>query len=729
LFRLIAQPRVDQGGRVGRVARASRRRSPPAARSSPWWVLSTAAVSLVVFEKVSLGFGQKTIVNELDLRIGEGERIGLIGPNGSGKSTLLKLLSGDAKPDSGRITSARGLEIGWLPQDIALTGGRTLIEFVLASVPGREQLDAIIAETEAQLNEVQAEVESGQRPLDDPELMDLAIRIAELHERLTHFEMHYSEHEALGILSGLGFAPTDHSRDLGEFSGGWKMRAVLGSLLFQRPDLMLLDEPTNHLDMPSVAWFGDFLQRYRRSFILICHDREFLDEQIDRVVSFEPEGVRQYRGNYLNYRKQREEEEIVLENKARNLGREREKAEEFINRFRAQANKAKAVQSRVKALAKLEDVALFEKRRVMHFNFPPCDRSGAESVTIRGLKKAYGDHVVFPGLDLTVSRGDKIGIIGINGAGKTTLLRMIAGEIPYDAGELELGHNVKPGYYAQHHAESLNRELTVLAEVAQQDPHAGQTRVRSILGAFLYSGDDVDKKIAVLSGGERARVALAKLLIKPGNLLLMDEPTNHLDLESSESLAESLTTYDGTVLFVSHNRSFIRRLATKIWNVHDGAVDIYPGTLDEYLASARERGSALEAVADGKAGPTKQPKSAAPAAKPVAKSAPAPAPEPSAPDRRDRKRQEALDRAVRSKKLKPLQRKVAELEGRIAELEAAQSQRSIELASPAVYQDEARRSKLLDEYQDAASKLEDLSGRWEIATLELEEVVADLAAD
>jgi ATP-binding cassette subfamily F protein 3 len=694
-------------------------------------VLSTAPVSLVVLEKVSLGFGKKTIVTDLDLRIGEGERIGLVGHNGSGKSTLLKLLAGDMRPDSGRITSARGLDIGWLPQDLVLEGGRTLIEFVLASVPGREQLGARIEQTEVALASVQAEVEAGARPLDDPELLDLAAQISELHERALHFEMHYSEHEALSILAGLGFAPTDHHRDLGEFSGGWKMRAVLGSLLFQRPDLMLLDEPTNHLDMPSVAWFGDFLQRYRRSFLLICHDREFLDEQIDRVVSFETEGVRQYRGNYTAYQRQRAEEEIVLENNARNVEREREKAEQFINRFRAQAHKARAVQSRIKALGKIEDVVLFEKRRVMRFAFPPCDRAGAEVVKIRGLKKAYGQHVVFPGLDLGVARGDKIGIIGINGAGKTTLLRMLAGEIPYDGGALEIGYKITPGYYAQHHAESLNRSLTVLEEVSLRDPEAGQTRVRSILGAFLFSGDDVDKKIAVLSGGERARVALAKLLIKPGNLLLMDEPTNHLDLESSESLAESLTTYDGTLLFVSHNRAFVRRLATKIWNVHDGTVEIYPGTLDEYLASARLRGQALEAVADGKAGPTKQPRSAAAGPQQPAARGPAPSPADAGKrDRandRDRKRQEADERARHSKRLKPLQRKVAELEARIAELEDAQKQRSVELADPNVYSDDARRTKLLDDYQEAASKLEELGGRWELATMELEEVVAEIA--
>ena len=693
-------------------------------------VLTTAAVSLVVFENVSLGFGKKTIVNELDLRIGQGERVGLIGPNGSGKSTLLKLLFGEMRPDSGRITTARGLEVGWLPQDIALSGGRSLIEFMLASVPGREELGVHIERTEAELARVQAEVESGACELEDSGLMDLATRLADLHERQIHSEMHYSEHEALTILAGLGFAPSDYRRDVGEFSGGWKMRGVLGSLLFQRPDLMLLDEPTNHLDMPSVAWLGDFLQRYRQSFLLICHDREFLDEQIERVISFEPEGVRQYRGTYGSYRRQREEEEVILINKARNLAREREKAEQFIERFRAQANKAKAVQSRIKQLAKLEDVAVFEKRRVMHFDFPPCGRTGAEAIKIQGLKKAYGEHEVFSGLDLSVARGDIIGIIGVNGAGKTTLLRMIAGEIPYDGGELEIGHKVTPGYYAQHHAESLQGELSVFEEVAQQDPHAGQTRVRTVLGAFLFSGDDVDKKISVLSGGERARVALAKLLIKPGNLLLMDEPTNHLDLESSESLAESLTSYDGTLLFVSHNRAFVRRLATKIWNVQDGRVEIYPGTLDEYLASARERGESLEAVADGKAtlakpkptkhaqaGGTKAGESAAAEATAAAKR-----------DRsteRDRKRKEAQDRNRRAKRLKPLQRKVSELEVRINALEEAQKQRSVELADPKVYADGARRGELLNAYQDAAAQLDDLSARWELASMELEEMLEE----
>jgi ATP-binding cassette subfamily F protein 3 len=688
-------------------------------------VLSLRPVSLVVLESVGVSFGRKQLLRGCDLRLDGRDRIGLVGPNGSGKSTLMRLISGEMSPDTGSVRTRKGLRIGVLPQDIPPPDDRSVIQLVLDAAPGRPAVEAELAAAEEAVRVLQPRVDAGEDGAEE-EMMDAAQRLAEAHEWQAVFDRDFSPHEAHAILAGLGFAPTDAERRVGELSGGWRMRVHLAALLFRRPDLMLLDEPTNHLDLPSVAWLGDFLRRYPHGFVLICHDREFLDEQIDRVVSFEPEGVRQYRGNYTAYRKQREEEEIVLENKARNIEREREKAEQFIDRFRAQAHKARAVQSRIKQLGKIEDVVLFEKRRVMRFAFPPCDRAGAEAVKIRGLKKAYGEHVVFPGLDLGVARGDKIGIIGINGAGKTTLLRMLAGEIPYDAGTLELGYKITPGYYAQHHAESLNRSLTVLQEVSLRDPEAGQTRVRSILGAFLFSGDDVDKKVAVLSGGERARVALAKLLIKPGNLLLMDEPTNHLDLESSESLAESLSTYDGTLLFVSHNRAFVRRLATKIWNVHDGTVEIYPGTLDEYLASARLRGQALEAVADGKAGPTKQPRSATAGPQQAAR-APAPSKRDHSNDR-DRKRQEADERARQSKRLKPLQRKVAELEARIAELEDAQKQRSVELADPNVYSDDARRTKLLDDYQDAASKLEELGGRWELATMELEEVTAELGA-
>ena len=553
---------------------------------------------------------------------------------------------------------------------------------------------------------------------DEQRMLDCSGDLAEAHERIAGFDQHYSEHEARRILAGLGFPASDHERDMGELSGGWQMRAHLAALLYQRPDLLLLDEPTNHLDLPTVAWFGDFLRSYPHAFVLICHDREFLNEQIGRVVSLEPEGVRQFRGDYEHYVKQRAEEEIVLENQAKNLQREREKAEQFITRFRAQANKAKAVQSRIKQLAKMDEVRTFERRKVMKFRFPPCERAGASVLQVESLRKAYGEHVVLNGVDLTVQRGEKIGIIGVNGAGKTTLLRTIAGELDPTGGSIQPGHKVKVGYYAQHHADALDTGNTVFEEVAARNRGASETDVRTMLGAFLFSDDDVDKPIRVLSGGERARVALAKLLIDPGNLVLMDEPTNHLDLESSESLAESLRTYDGTLIFVSHNRSFIRTLATKIWNVEGGGVDMYPGTLDEYLERHRAAaGSEQTAEPAPKPTGTKP----APQAEPRADKKPPKATE-SREARRARKREEAAARAQRTKKVGPLQKRVNELEAEIATLEETQRKRNLQLADPALYEDASRRQEVLTAYQADAARLAELTDQWELAQAELEEL-------
>jgi ATP-binding cassette, subfamily F, member 3 len=674
-------------------------------------------VSLAVLEQVALSYGKKTIVEGLDLRIAAGDRIGLIGPNGSGKTSLLRLLASEQVPDYGSVKLSRGTRLGYLPQDITLTDDKPLLRFVVESVQGREVLDQELAELEAAL------VEAEKDPGDGEQLMNLAEKLSDLHERLAHYEMHYTEHEAMRVLSGLGFVNSDRERMLSEFSGGWKMRAVLASLLFQKPDLLLLDEPTNHLDMPSVTWLSDFMKAYERAFILICHDREFLNEQIERIVSFEVEGVRNYAGNYERYLTQREEEEVILENKAKNIAREREQTERFINRFRAQANKARAVQSRVKALDKMEEVETYKKRKVMRVNFPATERAVSEPIRLENLGKCYGDHTVLAGVNLKVQRGERIGIIGKNGAGKTTLLRMVANEIEASDGKIVIGGNVSIGYYAQHHAESLHRDSTILQEIAAIDGTASVTRLRTTLGAFLFSDDDVEKKIAVLSGGERARVALARLLIKPGNLLLMDEPTNHLDLASSEALAQSLESYDGTLIFVSHNRSFVRRLATRIWNVADGTVETYPGTLDEYMDTCRQR---LLAAEGGTAAPAAQPKKApAPAVAPKPNPA-APKPSvagngasavPSAPQV-DAKKREA-DKRSKNRQQK-LEREVADLESKIGELETAQKQRSELLADPAVYADKERSTKLLAEFKDAQQDLDGLTKRWESAQSELE---------
>ena len=669
-------------------------------------------MSLVVFEHVSLHFGDKRIVEDLNLRIAAGDRIGLIGPNGSGKTTILRLIANQQAADGGEVRSARGVRVGYLPQDIEVRGGLSLLSLVKSSVPGRATIERELIEAESIY---QRTLEQN----DEPAIMDAATRLAELHERLAHFETAFSEYEAKRILGGLGFTEQDHARDTSELSGGWKMRGVLASLLFQQPDVLLLDEPTNHLDMPSVAWFSAFLKQYAHPFVLISHDREFLNEQINRIVSLEVEGVRQFGGNYEKYVVQRAEEEEILENKADNLQREREKAVQFITRFRAKASKAKAVQSKIKALEKMESVELYRKRRVMSFKFAPTGRSGHESVRLENVKKQFGDRVVLPDVTATVYRGDRIGIIGPNGAGKTTLLKLIASELTPEAGVITLGHNVKPGYYAQHHAELLHPKNTVFDEASQVNRELGQTRIRTVLGAFLFSGDDVDKLVGVLSGGERARVSLAKLLMDPGNLLLLDEPTNHLDLESCESLINTLDTYDGTMIFVSHNRGLVRRLATKIWAVEEGAVTEYPGNLDDYMRLWRARygdgsAEAKEATDDAEKEPAPnetQPKTA-PSTKKKRRG--------SREEQKARRRKSAESRKRHQRTVGRLEKKVNQLLERIAELEEKQKARNARLCDPSAFESDHERFAVLSELQVDAEKIEELTQRWERAQTELD---------
>ena len=684
------------------------------------------SMSLVVIENCDLTFGGRTIFSGLNLRIGEEDRIGLVGRNGSGKSSLLRVLVGQQEVDRGAVRKAGTIRIGYLPQELEVGGGKTLLDSVLSSVPGRALLEETLDLVEHELAEATTEAEQ----------MELSEKLATLHDDLAHFDTNYSPHEAHRILDGLGFRAGDATRDLSEFSGGWKMRGVMASLLFQKPDLLLMDEPTNHLDVTTVGWLGDFLKRYRNAMILICHDRDFLNEQVTRIVSYEAEGVRQYNGNYEDYKRQRAEEAEILERRASNQARFREQTERFISRFRAQATKAAAVQSRVKALEKLDDIVLLGSERSLRFRFPPCERAGVDTVTLNDLGHSYGDVKVFEHAEGVVRRGDKVAIIGPNGAGKTTLLKILAGEMQPASGNFKLGHNVKVGYYAQHVTEKLDLRNSVFDEVWQNSAFDDLTQVRSVLGTFLFSADDVDKKIGVLSGGEKARVALARLMVDPGNLLLMDEPTNHLDLESSEALADALATYDGTLIFVSHNRSFVRHLATRIWYVHDGLVEEFPGTMDEFLYHlAQERSRADKqgksdrqqaksdlreakaeqqlARADAKAG--KGADGASAESQPAAQSA-ARAATPAS--KEDKARDRARDRE-QQKKRRELEKRVADYEKRIAELETLQASRSTELSQPDVYADQARYGTLLRGFTEDQKKLEELMLRWEQAQAEV----------
>ncbi len=664
-------------------------------------------MSLLVLDTVTVSFGARDIFADLSLRIGQSDRIGLIGPNGSGKTTFLRLLAGHQEADKGTIETRRGLRIGYLAQDLTIDSGKPLIDFVLSSVPGRDTLFAELRETETKLA-------ASESSANEAQLLHLAEQISDIHERIAHFETFYAEHRALQILAGLGFATSDRHRGLGEFSGGWRMRAVLASLLFQRPDLLLLDEPTNHLDMPSIAWLSGFLVSYPKAFILISHDREFLNEQISRVVSFEPEGVRQYTGNYEQYRVLRREEELVLANRARNVTKQREHMERFVERFRAKATKARAAQSRLKALEKLEVVEHHEGPRQLRFRLPPAIRCAQQVISIDQIDKSFNQHKVLSDVSLSVQRGEKIAILGENGAGKTTLLKLIASELKPNRGTITIGSKVTLGYYAQHHADQLRAERTVYEELSAANTDASPAQVRSILGAFLFSGDDVDKKIAILSGGERARVALARLMIRPANLLMMDEPSNHLDLESSESLAESLAVYDGTLVFVSHNRSLIRKLATRIWNVEDGKVETYPGTLDEYMDSSRRRREA-----------STQPETATQTTQTTLP--PTQRGQHTRAERQARKKREAKLRQQRKSRIGPIEEKIGSLEARIETLESEQSNRSAQLADPQVYNDMTKRNRLLREFQRAAQRIDELTTRWEHAAEELQTAQAEFA--
>jgi len=730
-------------------------------------------VSLAVLEGVGLGFGGRTLFSDLNLRIGEEDRIGVVGRNGSGKSSLFKLVAGTAEPTGGVVRRSRGLRLGYLAQEIDVPGGASLIDTVLASVPGKSELESMLATVEDELAVATTEDEQ----------MALAQKLADLHEDLGHFDSTYSRHEALAILAGLGFSDADMARDVAELSGGWRMRAVLAGLLFQKPDLLLLDEPTNHLDVPSVAWLGGFLARYRGAFMLVCHDRTFLNEQISRVVAFEAEGVRQYAGDYENYLVARREELSILERRAANVAREREQAERFIRRFRAQATKARAVQSRIKALDRMDEIDVPLSERSLSFRFPPCGRVGTDVMTLRDLGHSYGDLKVFDGVNLTVRRGERIAIVGANGNGKTTLLKIMAGALAPTSGEAAPGHNATVGYYAQHVTELLDTRSTVFDEVWRHSAVSDVSQVRTALGTMLFSGDDVDKLISVLSGGEKARVALARLLVNPGNVILMDEPTNHLDLESSEALASALTTFDGTLAFVSHNRSFAARLATRVWNVEDGRVEEFPGTFPEYIDHCRRvaRGDQADAAAGGRdAKPSSAgagSKSSASGSKPSASGSKASgsgsrsstsgskasasgskaaagrskaaakgaraaggsksaasaltggsgAGEATAAAGREASSSASSGRERRKSNnaMRALERKVIDLEKRIASLEATQAERSAELSKPETYADQQRYNELLGCFQRDADKLEELMGRWEHAQAQLEEPAAD----
>ena len=519
-------------------------------------------------------FGHKLLFEGADWQINPRDRVGLVGANGAGKTTMLRILAGLETLDYGACQGMKSISAGYLPQDgLALSGDTVFTECmkVFNDLRDMEQEMETLSHSLAEL---------------DPTGPDYAQASDRLHRLQDEFRLrdgYALEAKAGAVLGGLGFSKEDWTRRTEEFSGGWQMRIALAKLLLQQPNLLLLDEPTNHLDLEARNWLEDYLHNYPHAFVLISHDRFFLDATVDQIAEVWNKRVYFYIGNYAKYLEQKTQRFEQLSAAAKNQRDRIEQLEIFINRFRYQATKAKQVQSRIKELEKIERIELPPEEKTIHFTFPQPKPSGRSVVELVGAGKSYGPKQVLKGVDLVIERGDRVALVGVNGAGKSTLIRLLTGNDPLTEGEFKLGHNAEPGYFAQDQYKELDTEVRVLEDLGEFSPASTQTELRNLLGCFLFRDDDVFKPIGVLSGGERNRYALLRMLLRPTNFLLLDEPTNHLDMRAKDVLLDALLKYTGSVVFVSHDRYFIDKLATRVFEVADGHVHVYPGNYEDYL--------------------------------------------------------------------------------------------------------------------------------------------------
>lgn len=537
---------------------------------------------------VSLRYGEKVIYNKISTTIGARDRIGLVGSNGSGKSTLIKLLLNEAEIDSGEVERPGYVTLGYLPQDGIELKGKTLYGEVSTAFEDALALQKNIDEADEQMMDMDTSSE---------EYYDLLDQIGAWEQKLESHEPEKMKSKIEKTLMGLGFAKSDFERDTSEFSGGWQMRMALAKLLLREPSLLLLDEPTNHLDIISQQWLEDYLTRYEGSLMVISHDRAFLDVVTNRTIHLSMGALKSYSGNYSFYIKQSDADLEVLRKKVKNQQAEIQRQKDFINRFRGNVKKASLVQSRMKDLEKMEIIKLPPQEKKIYFRFPPPPPASAKVIELKNMSKSYGDLQIFKGLDFYIDKGDRIAVVGVNGAGKSTLARILAGIEPFQEGERTLGINTVLSYFAQQQAEELDPDKTVLEEVEQSSAEANreESNPRAVLGALLFRKDDVFKKTSVLSGGERNRLALAKMLMREANTIILDEPTNHLDIKSKEILQDAVKAFDGTVILVSHDRDFLDPIVNKVLEVSKTGTRMLTCNVTEYLDRIKREEKAMKA--------------------------------------------------------------------------------------------------------------------------------------